>query len=370
MTGVFRNPAAHAWRVSPPPDVLGFHRSLPGYAPTRLVETPTLAAELGVARVFVKEESSRLGLPAFKILGASYAVARALAARWGAAGDSVDFGDVPSLAELRALVSAREPVELVAATDGNHGRAVAHMARLVGLPARIFTPAGITAAAKAAIESEGAERVEISRPYDDVVAAAADAAAGNPAAQLIQDTSWPGYEDIPQWIVDGYSTMLAEADAQLASVGAPAADLVAVPVGVGSLAQAVVQHYRSVGRAPTVLSVEPDAAPAILTSLRAGESTTVATGFTSMAGLNCGTPTAIGWPILQAGLDAAVTVTDSDTARAVGDLAHVGVDSGPCGAATLAGVRALAADRRLPSSAVVLLLSTEGRGANPLPEQD
>jgi diaminopropionate ammonia-lyase len=364
MTGtVYRNPAARTWQATPPPHVLDFHRSLPSYAPTRLVETPTLAAELGAARVFVKEEAARLGLPAFKILGASYATARALSARWGADG-------VLGLAELRNLAPSRPPVELVAATDGNHGRAVAHMARLVGLAARIFTPAGITATAKAAIESEGARRIEIARPYDDVVTAAAEAAAESPDALLIQDTSWPGYEDVPRWIVDGYSTLLVEADAQLAAAGVPPPDVVAVPVGVGSLAHCVVQYYRSVAHPPTVLSVEPDAAPAILTSLRAGESTTVATGSTSMAGLNCGTPTAIGWPVLRDGLDAAVTVTDADTARAVRDLESVGVDSGPCGAATLAGVRALSAADPLPGDAVVLLLSTEGRGANPLPGQD
>jgi diaminopropionate ammonia-lyase len=117
-----------------------------------------------------------------------------------------------------------------------------------------------------------------------------------------------------------------------------------------------------------VLSVEPANAPAIISSLHAGRAVTVPTAPTIMAGLNCGTPSATGWPMLQAGLDAAVTVTDGEAARAVRDLQAAGVDSGPCGAAALAGVRALARTGALTADTAVLLLSTEGRAANPLPE--
>lgn len=359
MTRVYRNPEARRWRTTAAPDVRAFHRSLPGYARTRLVEVPEAARELGVASVHVKEEAERFGLPAFKMLGASYAVARALAERYGR-------NDLPGLDGLRALV-ADAPVALVAATDGNHGRAVARMARLVGLPARIHLPVGVSPSARAAIAAEGAEVIEHDAGYDDVVRRAASDAERT-SALLIQDTSWDGYERIPGWIVDGYSTMLREVDEQLADAGIPAADLIVVPVGVGAFAETVVRHCHAHPAAPSVLSVEPDTAPAVIASLEAGRPVTVETGLTIMAGLNCGTPTASGWPVLRDGLDAAVVVTDAEAARAVADLEAWGLDSGPCGAASLAGLRALVADRPLDPATRVVLLSTEGRTANPLPK--
>lgn len=371
---IHANPEARSWRTEHAPEVIDFHRSIPGYAPTRLVEVPALASELGVARVLVKEESARFGLPAFKILGASYAACRALSARL----DSP--GAVLPMDELRQRLAEREPIELVAATDGNHGRAVAHTARLLGLPAHIFLPSDITAEAKAGIREEGADVDELSAPYDAIVAAAAEYTAAGEAAGaqrlLIQDTSWEGYEEIPQWIVDGYSTLLVEAEQQLAEQGIEQVDLVAMPVGVGSFAEAVVRRCRTAGAgplaegtsaAPSVLSVEPTAAPGLIASLAAGELTAVPTGSTIMAGLNCGTPSAAAWPVLRAGVDAAVTVDDAEAARAVRDLEAHGVDAGPCGASTLAGVRAWAAEHPLPAEATVLLLSTESRRANPLP---
>ncbi|EAR25302.1 diaminopropionate ammonia-lyase [marine actinobacterium PHSC20C1] len=362
--GWFSNPAARTWRTAP----LGsttrtFHDSLPGYAPTPLVSVPELAEALMVGAVFVKVESQRLGLPAFKILGASYAISRALSTRLG-------FPDAAlTLEELRDRLASSSAPSLAAATDGNHGRAVAHVAKLLGLPATIYVPAGVSQAAKDAIVSEGAELVVLHVPYDDVVQHAKNAAGEN--VMLIQDTAWTGYEDIPQWIVDGYNTMFAEIDEQLHEAGIGRLDLVIAPSGVGSFAQAVVAHYRSTEHTPAVLSVEPDTASSVTTSLSAGELTSVSTADTVMTGLNCGTVSEIAWPVLQAGLDASVTVTDAEALTAVKDLATLGVDSGPCGASTLAGARAMLADadRRaalgITDDAIVVLLSTEGRAANP-----
>ncbi|MEU1664868.1 diaminopropionate ammonia-lyase [Streptomyces sparsogenes] len=350
--------AARGWRCAPAPaEVRGFHAALPDYSPTPLTELPSLAAEFGVGRVFVKDESCRLGLPAFKALGASWAVHRVLAER---AADGAGPG----------------PVTLVTATDGNHGRAVARTARLLGQRAHVFVPRGVHPGAVAAIVAERAEVTEVAGPYDEAVRLAAEAAAA-PEAVLVQDTAWPGYERIPGWIVEGYSTLCAEIDEQLAAAGAAEGpDLVSVPVGVGSLAQAVITHYRSrpSGRAPALLSVEPEAAACVLESLTRGEPVSVATGDTTMAGLNCGTPSSIAWPYLRGGLDAAVAVPDSAAAHAAARLAALGVASGPCGAATLAGLRAAltgagAEERRaalgLGPSSVVVLLSTEGTAANP-----
>ncbi|WAZ26024.1 diaminopropionate ammonia-lyase [Streptomyces cinnabarinus] len=347
----FAHPGARTWRCAPPPaEVRAFHAALPGYAPTPLTELPQLAAELGVGRVFVKDESDRLGLPAFKALGASWAVHRALAER-----------------------NTSGPVTLVTATDGNHGRAVARTARLLGQRAHVLVPRGVHPRAVEAIAAERAQVTEVAGPYDEAVRLAA-AAAEAPDAVLVQDTAWPGYERIPGWIVEGYSTLCAEIDEQL---GGPAPDLVAVPVGVGSLAQAVVTHYRSRPAdraAPALLSVEPVAAACVLASLGHGEPVGVTTGATTMAGLNCGTPSSLAWPSLRDGLDAAIAVTDAESAGAAARLAELGVFSGPCGAAALAGPRAaltgVGADERrtalgLAATSVVVLLNTEGAAANP-----
>ncbi|WP_440582010.1 diaminopropionate ammonia-lyase [Streptomyces flavofungini] len=362
----YARPAARSWTCPPlPSDAWDFHTALPGYAPTALHELPALAAELGVARVFVKDESTRLGLPAFKALGASWAIHRVLARheRNGAPGRGAP------------------PLRLVTATDGNHGRAVARVARQRGRRAHVFVPDGVHPAAVRAIEAEGAEVTAVPGSYDAAVDAAARAAEA-PDAVLIQDMAWEGYEEIPALIVEGYATLFTELDAQLAASGVRMPSLVAVPVGVGSLAQAAVTHYRSRFPAaadrrsapPALLSVEPEGAACVLSSLRAGRLSSVPTGVTAMAGLNCGSPSALAWPPLRDGLDAAVAVTDADSAAAVRDLAALGVSSGPCGAAPLAGVRAAltgeggvergAALAIGPASAVVLI-STEGAAANP-----
>jgi diaminopropionate ammonia-lyase len=338
MTSWYSSPAARDWVCPPSPgNAHAFHQSLPGYSPTPLVPVPELAAELGVGRLLVKDESARLGLAAFKVLGASWACHQVLQEQPGAM--------------------------LVAATDGNHGRAVARMAAHFGVAATVFVPAVMLPQTAARIADEGATVVRTAGDYDDAVRSAAAFAADQPGRALIQDTAWAGYAQIPAWIVQGYQTLLDEIDTQLGE----APDLVAVPVGVGSLAEAVVRHYRRPGTAhPSVLSVEPDTAACVLASLSAGRATTVATAATVMAGLNCGTVSRSAWPVLRAGLDAAVAVSDHDALRAVADLGQLGISSGPSGAATLAGARAALTEpgRRaalgLDADAVVVLLSTEG----------
>ncbi|MFI1016823.1 pyridoxal-phosphate dependent enzyme [Streptomyces sp. NPDC020965] len=338
----------------PVPAAVGeFHASLPGYARTPLTELPALAAALGVGRVFVKDESARLGLPAFKALGASWAVHRVLA-------------ELPPGSR----------VQLVTATDGNHGRAVARIARQRGLPAHVFVSRGVHPEAVAAIEAEGARVTRVDGDYDEAVSRAARAAA-DAGSVLLQDTVVTGDDRVPRWIVEGYATLFAEIDAQIAAVGAGGPALIAVPVGVGSLAQAAVTHARSrpVGTAaPALLAVEPQAAPCVLASLLAGRRVTVPTSATAMAGLNCGTPSRLAWPFLRDGLDAAVAVTEAECADATRALAGLGVEAGPCGAASLAGVRAALTGDGAPGrraalgagpSTTLVLLSTEGPAANP-----
>jgi diaminopropionate ammonia-lyase len=330
-------PGARAWsRPWPAHGARAFHRSLPGYAPTPLIDAPELAAELGVGRVLVKDESSRLGLPAFKVLGASWA--------------------------CHQVVQRRPGVELVTATDGNHGRAVARMAALLGVPATVFVPSVMLKATAGLIAGEGARVVRGEHDYDTTVQEAAAYADADPGRALVQDSAWDGYTEVPAWIVEGYQTLLQEIDEEVGT----APDLVAVPVGVGSLAEAVVRHYRQPGRPrPSVLSVEPDTAACVLGSLVADRPVAVPTAATVMAGLNCGVVSASAWPVLRAGCDAAVAVSDDEALKASADLGRLGISSGPSGAATLAGVRALLGDRAvradldLPEDAVVVLLSTE-----------
>lgn len=314
-----------------------FHRSLHGYAATPLVDVPELATELGVGQVLVKDESSRLGLPAFKILGASWACHQVLEGQPGAT--------------------------LVTATDGNHGRAVARTANGLGVAAVVFVPDVTRPETADLIAAEGAQVIRVDGSYDETVRRAAAYAAEVTGRALVQDTSWPGYEQVPAWIVEGYQTLVREIDAQLGA----SPDLVVVPVGVGSLAEAVVRHYRRPGAThPRVLSVEPTTAACVVSSLRAGAPVRVDTAATVMAGLNCGTVSAAAWPVLRDGCDHAVDVTDDDALRAVADLEALRLSSGASGAATLAGLRTVLGDparRRdldLPPDAVVVLLSTEG----------
>src|ERR1700748_1489123 len=212
----FARPAARAWTCAPAPtaEARAFHTRLPGYTPTPLTEVPAVAAELGVGRVFVKDESARMGLAAFKVLGASWAVHRVLSRR-----------------------DAAGPVTLVAATDGNHGRALAWMARLRGQRAHVFVPSGVHPTAVAAIAAERAQVTEITGSYDDAVRIAAKAAR-EPHAELVQAAGWPGYVEVPSWIVDGYSTLFAEVDEQLADAGAAGPALVGMPAGGGALGHA------------------------------------------------------------------------------------------------------------------------------------
>lgn len=365
------HPGAAHWRTAAvPASARRFHQSLAGYAPTPLRELPELAAELGVGRVFVKDESDRLGLPAFKILGASWSVCCALSRRLGV--DPTDM-TVTSLLTHLEVAGAKE-FTLVTATDGNHGRAVSRMASLLGLRARIYIPDSISVTAAAAIAAEGAEVISLELTYDEVVSAAAASVTGQPDELLIQDTSWPGYTDVPRWIIEGYITLFVEVDDQLAAAGLPCPDLVACPVGVGSLAHAMVEHYRGAAdSSAALLTVEPVSADCIAQSLIAGEMVTVDTSApTIMAGLNCGTPSKIGWPSLQAGLSAAVAINEASCRQAVTDLNQLGQDSGPCGAASLAGVRTTLKSTStrqtldIDATSVVVLISTEGIAANPV----
>ncbi len=337
---------------------LGFHRRLPDYAPTPLVDEPELAAALGVGQVLVKVESSRFGLPAFKMLGASWATYQVLIAR---------LGREPAwttISELAQQFAPLRPLTLLAATDGNHGRAVAAMARLLGFDARIFVPGDMVAARVAGIESEGAVVEVVEGAYDEAVARAA-AAAGD-RHLVISDTAWPGYTEPPRRVMEGYSTIFFEVEDALTGAGVAPPTVVFTPAGVGALAAATVAYVRGSARPGTVVSVEPADAACVFHSCVAGAPTPAPGPHTSMmVGLNCGNVSPVAWPVLARGLDWCAAVSDARAVDALLMLADCGIASGETGAASLAGALAVAEHRDraevgLDADATVLILCTEG----------
>jgi diaminopropionate ammonia-lyase len=332
MSGLVNRAMNAAAVPAPSAEASAFHVSLSGYRPTPLRSLPSLAAELGVGAVAVKDESNRLGLPAFKVLGAAWAVERTLRQR----------PDVDTL---------------VAASAGNHGRAVAHVAALRGMRCRVFLPARSTGARREAIAREGADVIVVDGTYEDAVARARAAGAA-PGTAEIADV---GESDAASWVIDGYATLFAEAVEQGDH------DLIVVPVGVGSLAAAAARCGAHAGA--KVIGVEPITAACLTASLDAGRPTRVPTPGTTMAGLDCAEVSAVAWPVLRDGILGTVTVDDADVDAAVRELAGSGLVIGESGAAPLAGLRRLVSDPGCASlrdavgigpDSRVLLIATEG----------
>ncbi|KAL7941850.1 pyridoxal-phosphate dependent enzyme domain-containing protein [Trichoderma barbatum] len=354
---VYFNPAAKSWTApltDCPELACRFHSQLPAYSPTNLVPLKHLAEQLGVGAVHLKDETCRLGLPSFKILGASWGTFRAITQHLGLPLDS-------SLDSVKQALKSTN-ISLYAATDGNHGRAVARMASILGVASHIYVPVSMHSSTIDLIKSEGARVVVSDGFYDAAVVDARVAAAQDDTAIVVQDYASGDYVQIPQWIVDGYLTMMLEIDGQL---GATTPDLVVVPVGVGSFAQAVVTHFKKSGKRTTVLTVEPDTSASLWKSLRKGESSTTSEKVPSiMAGLDCGTPSSISWSILRHGVDASLTVSDFEAHQACGYLQSQGISAGPCGAAPIAALRRLQPSDReklgITKDSVVVVFCTEG----------
>ncbi len=352
--------------AAPLPGPRSFHTRLPGYAPTPLRSLAPLGARLGIADLWVKDESSRLGLPAYKVLGASWATYRAISVRLGSPPEP--WAD---LEQLRHNLSGLTPLRLVTATDGNHGRGVARVARWLGWPAEVYLPRGSAPARLEGIRSEGALVIEVDGTYDETVARAAEAGDATDAL-LIQDHGWPGYEEIPEWVAEGYETIFAEVDEELSRLGLAGPAVVLVQIGVGTLASAVVRHYRrpELAAPPILIGVEPTGAACALRSIAAGQPVMLAVGADAsiMAGLNCGTPSSAAWPAMRDGIDAFIAVDDALAMRAMQELAEAGVTAGESGAAGLAGLlellrpehRDARARLGMGGASRVLLLNTEG----------
>jgi len=319
------------------PRAARFHRSMPGYAPSAVAEAPTAASRLGLERLVVKLETERFGLPSFKLLGASWATCRALSRRLGPVDEPVATFD-----ELYGVLPRPDGLTLVAATDGNHGRAVARFAKMLGLGARILIPEHSAQARIDAIVAEGATVDVVRGSYDDAIKLSA--ALADDDHIVISDTSWPGYEDVPGWVADGYSTIFEELAEQLGEQSPPA--LLAIQIGVGALACAAVRALADGER--VIIGVEPADAGCVLEAVRSGGGRPVLVPgphHSIMAGLNCGLASQVALPDMAAGIAAFCTIEDADAEEAVRILLEDGLRCGETGASGLAGLLALRADR-------------------------
>jgi len=342
-------------------DVLRVHRALPGYLQTPLISMDGIAGSLGIGRVLLKDEGIRFGLKAFKALGASYAVYRVLREKSNGRLEPEEFiGE-----KGRELADG---LTLSCATDGNHGRAVAWIARLLEIPSVVYVPRGIVPARIAAIESEGARVVGVDGGYDEAVRCAADEAKSD--RLIIADTAYPGYTIIPRYIQQGYLTIFSEISGQLKERGERHPDIVFIQAGVGAFASAAALFFNDPSDGVRLVCAEPRTADCLFRSAVAGNGVprTVTCGErTIMAGLDCGTPSLTAWPDVYGRFDLYVSMEDHWAEEAMRHLAAEGIVSGESGAAGLAALIALCEESpdflstklHLPENARILIINTE-----------
>jgi len=295
--------------------VRDFHRSFPQYSVTPLAELDRLSAELGVGGIYVKDESHRFGLNSFKALGATFALACFIAKSVGIPVWELDYERLTSPETKRKLGE----YTFYATTDGNHGRAVAWAATQIGQKSVIYMPKGCPPIKLENIRREGAEAYITDENYDDTIRFTASLAEKRPGGVIVQDTAWEGYEDIPGWIMQGYSVMALEACEQLREIGIEPTHML-IQAGVGAFAgsaQGLVSNIYGES-SPVSIVVEPAAADCHYRSALKGDGTIVKVGGdmdTIMAGLACGEPNIISWDILKNKSSFFVTIDDSDAAR-------------------------------------------------------
>lgn len=328
-----------------------FHSSLPEYNPTPLLHLPGLAEKYNAGNIYVKDESHRFGLNAFKVLGASFAVYLSL--------------------EKNPAIKT-----FCTATDGNHGKAVAWSAKKAGKTSVIFVPEDTTDRRVEAIENEGARVIRVNGNYDMACHQAENMAKTNKWT-LIQDTAWKGYTEIPALIMAGYLTLFKEMEDNLHKSSKPGIDLLFLQAGVGSMAAAGAYYYLNKYGAyrPKIVIVEPEEADGILYSFQNNRiSTSRGNSNTIMAGLNCATPSAGAWNLLKNGTDFSIKINDKYAKKAMRELYYpTGSDkriiSGESGAAGLAGFLALINETdfqevkeslEIDKNTNILFISTEG----------
>ena len=348
-----------------------FHRSFPQYSVTPLAKLDGMAVHMGLGGLYVKDESYRFGLNAFKVLGGSYAIGRYIAQKLGRDISTLTYGELTGEAFCRSFGQAT----FFTATDGNHGRGVAWAAHQLGQKCVVRMPKGSSHIRRDNIAKEGACVTIEEMNYDDCVRLAAAEAGETENAVVMQDTAWPGYEEIPTWIMQGYGTMADEAAEQVDCRPTH----VFVQAGVGSLAGAVVGYFanRYPDNPPAFVVVEAAAADCLYRSAAAGDGEPrVVTGDlnTIMAGLACGEPNVVSWEILRNHADVFVSCPDWVSARGMrmlgapvhGDPRVISGESGAVGMGLLSALmedevlKDLREYLRLGADSHVLLFSTEG----------
>ena len=361
-----------------PPGITGIarqlHRQLDGYRMSPLKSLSGLAALLGVGGIWVKDESQRLSLNSFKVLGGSFAIYQFLRKKLGIRDRELTVSELKS-EKVRAQLG---DVCFATATDGNHGRGVAWAAMELGLRSVVYVHERTSKPRIRAIQEYGAEVKVVSGTYDDAVRAVTRDAEAN-GWQIISDTSWEGYEDVPCWVMQGYTTLMAEIQEQLAGQGISRPTHVLVQAGVGALAASVAGYYRKLfgeGR-PRVAVVEPERAACLFESARRDDGRPHSVGGTLetiMAGLACGDPSPLAWEVLSRCADFFVKCPDFVAAKGMrvygvpvaGDPFIV---SGESGAVTLGalmyaceygGLEELKRKMGLGGESQILLINTEG----------
>ena len=352
-----------------------FHESFPQYTVTPLTKLDKMADMLGLGEVYIKDESYRFGLNAFKVLGGSFAMARYIAQQTGK-----DVSELPyNVLTSDALKEEFGQATFFTATDGNHGRGVAWAANKLGQKAVVLMPKGTTQTRLNNILAEGATATIEEYNYDECVRMANDMAMKTENGIMVQDTAWDGYEEIPAWIMQGYGTMAMEAYDQLQDYGCERPTHVFIQAGVGSLAGAVQGYFanRYPENPPKVVVVEAEAAACLYKGASVGDgSIQIVDGdmVTIMAGLACGEPNTISWDILKNHVDTFIATPDWVAAKGMRMLAapikgDKPVTSGESGAApvgTLACImmmdeyKELREHLGLDENSKVLLFSTEG----------
>ncbi|MDM0041743.1 diaminopropionate ammonia-lyase [Variovorax sp. J22G21] len=340
--------------------------------PTPLWRLPGLAQELGVHELLIKDESCRSTLGSFKALGAPIALLRLVLRRWP------HKGFVPADIFIGRHADELRDFVVISATDGNHGRALAAAAKTIGCQCVIVLHKNVSLEREAPIEALGARIVRIEGNYDESVAEAARLAAENDW-QVVSDTSYDGYEEIPRDVMQGYGTIADEVLEQCSAVGEePPFSHVLLQGGVGGLAAGVSSylHERYGSRRPTLIVVEPKQADCLYQSALLGRPARATGSVDSlMAGLSCGEASPLAWRFLEPVVDCFVTIEDSQVPDAMrllasgsfGDVPILAGESGVAGLAYLTGMAASSDNHRaelaLDPSSRVLLINTEGSTA-------
>ncbi|EIX4511024.1 diaminopropionate ammonia-lyase [Escherichia coli] len=353
-------------------EVLAFHKKINGYDATPLVSLKKLASHIGVKNIFVKDESKRFGLNAFKVLGGSYALGKLLAEKLDVPITELDFKTVGTLLP--------EPLTFTTATAGNHGTGVAWAARELGQKAVVFMPKGSAQASVDRIKSLGAACIVTDVNYDDTVRLAS-MEADSKGWTLVQDTAWEGYEKIPSWISQGYMTMAKEAFDQLATRGEEKPTHVFLQAGVGAMAGGILGYCADVlgPRSFTSIIAEPAAADCLFRSVSTDDGHRVAvTGSLNsiMAGLACGEVNPVTWDILRDTGNFYISADDSIAATGMRVLGNplsgdTGIISGESGALNMGvlyylmtsaepEVQQYRAQIGLTEESEILIFSTEG----------